>query len=373
MIAARALQGVGGALFPLSFGIIRDELPQRQVAHGTSWISAMQGGGSVLGIVLAGPVLDHLSYHWLYWIPLFAALASLAAAWVLVPSRPGHRTEGVGWSAAPLLVGWLVCLLVGVSEGPSWGWSGLRVPGLLAAAALLLAVWAAAEWRAQIPLVDLGMLRIRGVWTTNAAAALAGWGMYSAFVLVPQYVEAPTRAGGFGDSVARAGLYLVPWTAAVGLASSLSGRISARHGSRVPLVLGTAICTVGFAWLLVWHDQPWQVVSAATALGAGTGFTFASMVNLVIESVPARQTGVATGMNILMRTVGGTVGTQLAATILAATAAGDGVTTRRGFEIAFAIGAGMLALATVAALAAPGGTHTAPAAVHARLREEPAR
>jgi MFS family permease len=360
MIAARAVQGIGGATFPLAFGIIRAELPPGKVAHGTSWISAVLGGGGVLGIVLSGPILEHLSYHWLYWIPLVVTLASLAFAFAVVPDRPGHRTDGVGWLAAPLLAGWLVCLLVAVSEAPVWHWLDPRVLGLFALSVLLLLAWSHTERHARIPLVDLRMLQIRGVWTTNAVAVLAGWGMYSGYVLVPEYVEAPSRSGGFGSSVATAGLYLVPWTAAVALASSLSGRLSVRVGSRVPLVTGTLASTAGFAWLLVLHDRPWQILVAAATLGAGTGFVFASMVNLVIESVPSEQTGIATGTNILMRTIGGTVGTQLAATVLAATLAGDGLTTQRGFEIAFGIGAAMLALATVAALAAPGDRRREP-------------
>jgi MFS family permease len=355
MLAARALQGVGGAIFPLSFGILRDELEPAKVAYGTSWMSAVLGGGGVLGIVLSGPILEHLSYHWLYWFPLVVTCVSLVIAFRVVPARAGHAATGVGWSAAPLLAGWLVCLLVAVSEGPTWGWSGLRVLGLFALAGLLLIGWVLAERRARIPLVDLGMLRIRGVWTTNAAAVLIGWGMYSAFVLIPEYVEAPVRAGGFGASVATAGLYLVPWTAAVAVASSVSGRLSARYGSRIPLVIGTAASTIGFVWLTLAHSHPWELNLASATLGAGTGFAFSSMVNLVIESVPTEQTGVATGMNILMRTIGGTIGTQLAATVLLASLSAGGLTTRRGFEIAFAIGAAMLALATVAALAAPGG------------------
>jgi MFS family permease len=354
MIAARALQGVGGAIFPLSFGILRDELEPAKVAHGTSWVSAVLGGGGVLGIVLSGPILDHLSYHWLYWFPLAVTCVSLVIAFRVVPARPGHAVEGVGWSGAPLLAGWLVCLLVAVSEGPTWGWSGLRVLGLFVLAGILCGGWALAERRARMPLVDLGMLRIRGVWTTNAAAVLIGWGMYSAFVLIPEYVEAPVRAGGFGASVAAAGLYLVPWTAAVAVASSVSGRLSARYGSRIPLVIGTAASTVGFVWLTLAHSHPWELNLASATLGAGTGFAFSSMVNLVIESVPTDQTGVATGMNILMRTIGGTIGTQVAATVLLASLSASGLTTRRGFVIAFAIGAAMLALATVAALAAPG-------------------
>ncbi len=355
MIVARSVQGLGGAIFPLAFGIIRDELDADSVARGTAWMSAVLGAGGVLGIVLAGPILDHLSYHWLFWLPLAVTVASTAAAFLVVPKRPAAHSGGVNWLSAALLAGWLVCLLLGVSEGPSWGWASARVLALFAAAAVLAPAWITAEGRARVPLVDLRMLRGRGIWTTNVVAVLVGWGMYSGFVLVPQQIEAPTSAGGFGASVAKAGLYLVPWTLAVAVASSVSGRLSALFGSRLPLVIGCAVSTAGFAWLLDQHDHPWQIIVASSALGAGTGFAFASMVNLVIENVGADQTGVATGVNILMRTLGGAVGTQVAASVLAATLTADGVQTHRGFAIAFAIGGIMLALATVAALAAPRG------------------
>ncbi|HEY3614770.1 MAG TPA: MFS transporter [Gaiellales bacterium] len=353
MIAARALQGLGGAIFPLAFGIIRDELDADDVARGTAWMSAILGAGGVLGIVLAGPILDHLSYHWLFWIPLAVTVGSTAAAFRVVPDRRAERSGDVSWLSAALLGGWLICLLLGVSEGPSWGWSSVRVIGLFAGALALALTWFAAEGRAATPLVDLALLRGRGIWTTNVVAVLAGWGMYSGFVLLPEQVEAPASAGGFGASVARAGLYLVPWTAAVALASAASGRLSALFGSRVPLIVGCVVSTAGFAWLLGENDRPWQILVASTALGAGTGFAFASMVNLVIESVGAEHTGVATGVNILMRTVGGALGTQVAASVLAATVTAGGVATRRGFEIAFGVAAVMLALATLAALAAP--------------------
>ena len=199
------------------------------------------------------------------------------------------------------------------------------------------------------------MLRGRGIWTTNVVAVLVGWGMYSGFVLVPQQIEAPASAGGFGASVAKAGLYLVPWTLAVALASAVSGLLCALFGSRLPLVIGCAISTAGFVWLLDQHDHPWQILVASTALGAGTGFAFASMVNLVIENVGSEQTGVATGVNILMRTLGGAIGTHVAASVLAATLTAGGAQTHRGFAIAFAIGGVMLGLATLAALAAPRG------------------
>lgn len=359
MIVARGVQGLGGAMFPLAFGIIRDELDADDVAHGTSWMSAILGAGGVLGIVLAGPILEHLSYHWLFWIPLAVTVASTAAAFYVVPHRPAAHRGGVSWLSAALLAAWLVCLLLGVSEGPTWGWASGRVLGLFAAAAILALAWVVAEGRARVPLVDLRMLRGRGVWTTNVVAVLLGWGMYSAFVLVPQHAQAPRSAGGFEASVATAGLYLVPWTFAVAIASALSGRLSARFGSRVPLIIGCALSTAGFAWLLAQHDRPWQVIVASTVLGAGVGFAFASMVNLVIENVGAGQTGVATGVNILTRTVGGALGTQVAASVLAANLTESGAQTERGYAIAYGIGGAMVALATLAALAAPRAGHRA--------------
>ncbi len=358
MIGARAIQGVGAGVFPLSFGIIRDELDAGSVARGTAWISAVLGAGGVLGIVLSGPILEHLSYHWLFWVPLGVTVTSGVAAFRIVPDRPAARTGSISWLSAALLASWLVCLLLAISEGPDEGWQSGRVVGLFVGAAVLALAWIAAEQRVRTPLVDLKMLRGRGVWTTNVVAVLVGWGMYSAFVLVPQQVEAPASAGGFGASVATAGLYLVPWTFALAIASSVSGRLSARFGSRLPLVIGCVVSTAGFVWLLDQHDQPWQILAASTALGAGTGFAFASMVNLVIESVGPEQTGVATGVNITLRTVGGAIGTQVAASVLAATLTANGAVSHRGFAIAFAIGAAMLALATLAALAAPRGTRT---------------
>jgi MFS family permease len=353
LIAARGIQGLGGAIFPLAFGIIRDELDAGSVARGTAWMSAILGAGGVLGIVVAGPILDNLSYHWLFWLPLMVAGASTAAAYWVVPRRPAAHAGGVNWLSAALLTGWLVCLLLGVSEGPAWGWASPRVGGLFAAALVLALAWLASEARARIPLVDLRMLRGRGIWTTNVTAVLLGWGLYSGFVLVPLQTQAPVSAGGFGATVTTAGLYLLPWTGAVAIASAASGRLSARFGSRLPLIIGSALSTAGFAWLLGQHDHPWQIVVASAALGAGTGFAFASMVNLVIENVGSGQTGVATGVNILMRTVGGVIGTQVAVSVLAATLTAGGAQSHRGFTIAFAINTVMLGLATVVALAAP--------------------
>jgi EmrB/QacA subfamily drug resistance transporter len=355
MIAARTIQGLGGAIFPLAFGIVRDELPRERVAGGIALISGLLGVGGGLGIVLAGPILAHLDYHWLFWLPLVAIGLAAVATVLVVPESPVRAPGEVDWAGAMLLSLWLVCLLVAISEGPSWGWLSLRTPGLFVAGAVVALVWIRLETRSAVPLVDMRMMRLRGVWTTNLAGFLLGIGMYSSFVLIPQFVQTPASNGyGFGSSVTQAGLFLIPSTIAMMVASPLGGVMSGRVGSKVPLVLGSAVTMLAFVLLTVAHSARWHVYLASLLLGTGIGFAFASMANLIVEAVRPDQTGVATGMNTVMRTIGGAIGAQVAASILAASLLADGLPKARGYTLSFLIMAVALAAGIVASLAVPG-------------------
>ena len=199
MILGRAVQGAGGAVFPLAFGIIRDEFPRERVATGIALVSAILGVGGGLGIVLAGPIVEHLSYHWLFWMPLVVVVAAAGLTHFFVPESPIKTPGQVNWAGAGLLSAWLVCLLLGISEGPSWGWGSLRIVALLVAPAVFAVLWVRNEQRAAEPLVDMRMMRRRAVWTVNATAILLGAGMFSSFVLIPQFVQLPVSSGfGFG-------------------------------------------------------------------------------------------------------------------------------------------------------------------------------
>jgi EmrB/QacA subfamily drug resistance transporter len=370
MILGRVVQGAGGAIFPLAFGIIRDEFPPERVRTGIAMISAILGIGGGLGIVLTGPITSHLSYHWLFWFPLIAIVAAGVAAWLVIPESPVRTPGRVDWLGAGLLSGWLVALLLGVSEGDAWGWTSTRVIGLFVAAAVLLVAWVVVETRMAEPLVDMRMMRLPGVWTTNTVGFLIGVGMYGSFVLIPEFVEMPKSTGyGFGASVTEAGLFLIPSTFTMLLFSPLAGRLSGTVGSKVPLLLGTVISTLAFVLLTFAHDQHWQIYLCAALLGAGIGFAFASMANLIVEAVPAEQTGVATGMNTIMRTIGGAIGAQVAASIVASSAAPGGLATDDGYTLAFAVATAALVVSILAAAAVPGGRRrvAAPATAHSAL------
>jgi EmrB/QacA subfamily drug resistance transporter len=373
MIVARVIQGAGGAIFPLAFGIIRDEFPPERVPQGIALISAILGIGGGLGIVLAGPILAHFTYHWLFWFPLFAVLIALVGIIVFVPESPVRARGRIDPVGAILLGGWLVTLLVAISEGSAWGWTSGRTLGLLAATAVLIPVWIWWESRSRAPVVDMQMMRLRGVWTTNLAALLFGFGMFSSFILVPEFVEQPRAAGfGFAASVTQAGLFLVPATLGMLVAGPISGRLSSTVGSKVPLLIGSLVSAAGFLILAVAHDSHWQIYLAMAVMGIGIGFAFASMANLIVEAVPAEQTGVATGMNTIVRTIGGAIGSTVAAEIVAATAT-NGEATERGFTIAFAASAVALVVAFLAGLAVPARRVRAAGPEAARRKIAPVR
>jgi EmrB/QacA subfamily drug resistance transporter len=354
MVVGRVVQGAAGGIFPLAFGIVRDEFPRDRVAGGIGLMSALLGVGGGAGVVLAGPIVDNLSFHYLFWLPLIAIVAATVATHLFVPESPVKTPGRVNWRGALLMSLGLALVLVAVSETATWHWLSARTLGCLAAGFALLALWARSEARSAEPLVDMRMMRIRGVWTTNAVALLLGFGMYASFILLPQLVESPRRVGyGFGATVTGAGLFMVPSTVAMLLVGSQTGRLERRFGSKPPLLAGGLLTTACFVLLALAHDARWEVYVAAALLGSGIGLAFAAMANLIIENVGPEQTGVATGMNTVTRTVGGAFGGAATASILAGTLGRSGYPSAHGYTSSFGLCAVALALGVLAGLAIP--------------------
>ncbi|MDX6468632.1 MAG: hypothetical protein QOF75_435, partial [Gaiellaceae bacterium] len=237
MLAGRVIQGAAGGIFPLAFGIIRDEFPRARVAAGIGLMSALLGVGGGAGVVLAGPIVDHLSYHYLFWLPLIPIVLATVLTHFFVPESPIRVPGRVNWAGAALMSLGLAAVLVAVSETATWHWLSAKTIGCILVGLVLLALWVRSESRSDHPLVDMRMMRIRGVWTTNAVALLLGFGMYSSFILLPQFVETPKSTGyGFGASVTQAGLFMVPTTIAMLVVGSQTGRLEKLFGSKPPLL-----------------------------------------------------------------------------------------------------------------------------------------
>ena len=354
MLAGRVIQGVAGAIFPLAFGIIRDEFPAARVAGAIGVMSAILGVGSGAGIVLAGPILQHLNYHWLFWVPLVMSVTATIATFVFVPESPVRAQGGINWVGAVLMSGWLVTGLLAISYAPSWGWGSTSVLGLAVATVVLLALWVVSENRSASPLVDMKMMRIRSVWTTNLAALLFGFGMFAMFIALPQFVQTPTSVGyGFGASVTQSGLYLLPFAVAMVIVAPMTGRLAMAIGSKTVLVAGSLFAASSYLLLVVNHSQPSAMYVAAGLLGIGVALGFASMTNLIIDAVPAEQTGVATGMNANIRSIGAALGSGVATSLVISSMLTDGYPAERGYVLAFAASGAGLVVAALAALLIP--------------------
>ena len=186
--------------------------------------------GAGLGLVLAGPIVSALDYHWLFWFPMIITAAAALAAVVFVPESPVRTPGQISVLPAVLLSAWLVCLLLALSQGSQWGWTSAAVLGLLVAAVVLAAVWVWVENRSASPLIDMHMMRLPAVWTTNLVALLVGFAMYASFAFLPQFSQTPSVAGyGFGASVTESGLILLPSSVTMFLAGMYSARAARQH------------------------------------------------------------------------------------------------------------------------------------------------
>jgi EmrB/QacA subfamily drug resistance transporter len=380
LIACRAVQGTGAAVFPLSFAIIKDEFPPEKVGTAVGVVSAVFGVGGGIGLVLSGVIVDHLSWRWLFAVGAVGVALAIVLVHLFVPESPIKTPSRIDVPGALLLSGGLICLLLALTEGERWGWGSPQIVLLLAGAAAQLVGWGLVELRVDEPLVDMRMLARRPVLVANTTGLISGFAMFGSFVLVPNFVEAPGGLPddvarlvdyGFGASTTQAGLYLVPAALVGFFTGPLAGPLARRFGSRLPLALGMAFGAAGAAMLAGFHDEPWQIAVGMLVLGAGLPLTFATMAKVIVDTVRREETGVATGMNTVMRTVGGVVGGQVGAALLAAyTIPGTTVPSEAAFETAFWMSAvAALAAALFAFLALPRPTRRARAPVAAEALE----
>jgi MFS family permease len=263
-----------------------------------------------------------------------AALAYAVLSSAVIPALPAlqrglHASEtGVAW----LLTGFLLSASVGTAIigklGDMYGKRRLLV-------------------------YDMAMMRVRGVWTANLAAFLIGAGLYSCFLPLPQFAQLPRSTGfGYGASVVAAGLYLLPCALGMAVLGTVAGQVQRRFSARRALIAGAAVSAFACGWLAITSWHPYDMLLSSTLLGIGIGLAFATLGNLVVQAVPAEQTGVATGMNTVLRTLGGAIGGQIAATFVAAHMV-HGLPVATGFTRTFAMSAVVLAGCVVAGLLVP--------------------
>lgn len=354
LIVGRILQGAAGAVMPLSIGIVRDELPRERVSVTIGLLSAIFGIGAGVGIVAAGPIVEALSWHWLFWLPAVLVAIALLGAIFGMPESPVRTPGRLDLVGTGILSVGLVALLLAISEGENWGWGDGRTVGLLILGAIALGAFVLVELRVAEPLIDVRLFAHRGVWTAHIVALAFGFAMFGTFILVPTLLQLPTVLGyGFGKTVSEAGVYLLPTVVAMVISGVVAGALIRRIGPKIPMLLGGFAVAAAFLIPAFGHAEEWQILLSGVLTGIGIGMALAATSNAIVESVPAAQTGEAISANTVIRTVGSSIGTAVIAALISANVTEQGAPKDEAFTIGFWASAGVGALAILAALLAP--------------------
>jgi MFS family permease len=343
LIVARVLQGASYALYPISVAVLREELPHGRLAGAMAVMSGTLGFGGGVGLVVVGLLMSgDADYHRVFWLTTGFTVAVLAIVMFLVPARRRRGAGSIDWLGAIGLAAGLSTVLLAITQGNAWGWVSGRTLVCATCGAAVLVAWWLWEKRRVHPLVSTRMLTRPAMLLTNLATIFVGMGLYFAFLGLTQFVQIPRQAAGygFGASVLESSVvYLLPG-AVTGFAVALvSGRFIDRFGARRVLVVAAMAGVVGFVLLAVAHDQPWQVIVAGILANAYISLGYGALPALVVAEVEAGQTGVATGINAIARTVGSSVAAAVVAVLLGRSAPGTAVPMESSFVVVFVAGA----------------------------------
>jgi MFS family permease len=250
--------------------------------------------------------------------------------------------------------------MVGIARANDWGWGSTRTIALITAGLVILAGWVVLERRTPEPMADIETLRRPPVLVTNIATMLVGFGMFGAYILIPQLAEAPESTGyGFGLSATAAGVLMLPGALAMLFVGPVSGILGAKMGNKLPLALGAVITAAGMILMGFMHGSELEILLFNTLASIGIGLAYAAMPNLIVDAVPQERTGEATGFNAVVRSVGSSLGSQVTAAILAGSVLGaTQLPSDDGYTAAFLVsGAGALVAALAAVMIPSDGGH----------------
>lgn len=296
LIASRAIQGVGAALLiPCSLAIIGAAFNENERGAAIGIWSGASAVAAGLGPLLGGWLVDHTSWRAIFLInPLLAMLA----VWIGVRQLPESRDPAAGshldWRGAFLVFAGLGLLVYGLIEAAVVGWHSAVVLGSIAAGSLLLVSFVFAERYSPAPMMPLELFRSSTFSGVNLLTLLLYGALGGAFFFVPFLL---IQVHGF--SATATGAVFLPFTLILGVLSRWSGGLTDRVGARAPLIIGPSVVALGFVLLAMAtsDERYWALLAPMLVLGLGMAITVAPLTTTVVNSVPARQTGVASGIN----------------------------------------------------------------------------
>src|SRR5450631_2204402 len=313
LIAARAFQGIGGAIIaPLTLTILSASVPAARRGAALGIWGAVGGLAVGLGPVVGGIVVQGASWQWIFWlnVPIGLALAPLAA-WRLDESYgPNSALDlpGVALASTGLLG-----VVFGIIRGSQIGWGTAEVVGSLAIGMLLVVGFVVWELRTSAPMLPMDFFANRSFTAANIASMLMFFGMFGAIFLLTQFLQTVQ-----GYSPLSAGLRVLPWTAMPLIVAPIAGAMSDRIGGRMLMAAGIALQSIALVMLAALASPTVayaDLVGPFVIAGVGMGLFFAPVANVVLGSVRPEQEGQASGANNAIRELGGVLGVSVLATV----------------------------------------------------------
>ena len=359
LIAARFIQGVGGALSAsVILAIVVTEFPKPidRARAMSAYVFVAVAGGS-LGLLAGGALTQALSWHWIFFVNLPIGVATFLLGNSLIPADRGlGLANGVDWLGSVLVTVSLMTAVYAIVQATSHGWGSPQVLGFGALAIGLMGAFLAVESRIRNPIMPLRILRLRGLVGSSAVRALLVTGMYSTFFLGTLYLEHVLHY----DAL-HTGLAFLPWTVTVGILSlGITARLIARFGSMRVLVPGLVTVGIGLGLLSTAgiHTSFFPTIFFAyIAIGLGIGSSFTPLLTIAMADVPASDAGLGSGITNGSQQVAGALGLAVLGTIAtnhskALEAHGQALASSlvSGYHLAFAIGAASVVVAIVTAL-----------------------
>ncbi|MEM0289350.1 MAG: MFS transporter [Metallosphaera sp.] len=315
LIAARALQGLGFAVFPLSLAIITDVLPPEMIATAQGIISGTMGIGTALGLVVGAFIDQDLGWQYAFHIAFVISLLLFFLAVKMVPHTGVRKKATIDYVGFSTLTAGVTLILIYLTQESSWGWFSLQSLSLLIPGIAFLGAFGWYEPRAKSPVIELRLLKIRNVLAANIAGLVSGIMILALFYGIIYYTQLP-HPFGLDLDVISAGLTLAPSTLVMFIIGPLLGRLINKIGPKPILAIGSLVMMLGFYMLIVNRSTPSDVTIDSMVGMVGLLCLMIPIVNMISVSLPQEDRGVGIGMNTLIRNIGSAVGPVITTSIM---------------------------------------------------------
>ena len=324
MLSVRIIQGVGMSMFPIAFGIVREQFPRKKLAIGQGIISSMFAAGAVIGLVAGGNLIQNYGWQSTFFsiIPIVLFLLVIIQKFIHIGEvHPEWKLEGKDYqdgtkngidipgavTLAVTVTAFLMALTF-VEEGDS---IGSTMIGLVAIGVVFFVLFVTIEKKSKSPLINLDVLLHKAILPSNIMVMIVGLSMFMVFQTIPVLVRSPLPLGFGGDPTTTANVQL-PFALVLLIFGPTSGFIISRLGSTKPIIAGSIISTVGFISLFMYHSTEFFVSVNLAILSTGLSLTNVGAMNIVMLATPKQNVGVSLGMSTLIRIIGASIGPAMA-------------------------------------------------------------